>query len=74
MLKPMFKLTLSTHEISALGFTPVFLPFDAMCCVFVLLSAADVPVGIQRVMDSTPTAVALPLHCLCLSVCLSLSF
>ena len=64
----MFKLTLSTHEISPVCFIPIFIPFDAMCCVSVLLPAVEVPVGIQQVLGSTPTAVAMPLHCL--SVCL----
>ena len=65
---PMFKLSLTTHEISAVGFTSVSIPFDATCCVSVLLSAVDVPVGIQQVLGSTPTAVAMPLHCLYLSL------
>ena len=64
----MFKHTLNTHEIAAVGFTSVCIPFDATYCVFVLLSAVDVPVGIQQVSGSTPTAFTMPLNCLCLSL------
>lgn len=35
---------------------------------FVLLSAVDVPAGIQQVSGSTPTAVPMLLNCLCLSL------
>ena len=66
MLKPMFKPTVRTRtKLSAVVFAPVFFtPLGATCCVSVLLS----DVGVQQVLGSTPTAVAMPLCCMCLSL------